>query len=185
MEIHGSCAAGLRLKWMNWCARPVLKNWRWRSTGGGFLQCPWRAASNMSFWKAAKTSALLSFLWLIVYGATNWLSSIRQNVGTLYFEWERHIPFVPWMIIPYMSIDLFFITAPFLCRSDEELRTLRNRITFGILLAGACFLLFPLRFAFDRPPASGWLGVVFDAFRSMDKPFNLLPSLHITLRTIL
>ena len=105
----------------------------------------------MSFWKAAKTSALLSFLWLIVYGTTNWLSSIRQNVGTLYFEWERHIPFVPWMIIPYMSIDLFFITAPFLCRSDEELRTLRNRITFGILLAGACFLLFPLRFAFDRP----------------------------------
>jgi membrane-associated phospholipid phosphatase/predicted protein tyrosine phosphatase len=139
----------------------------------------------MSFWKAAKTSALLSFLWLIVYGATNWLSSLRQNVGTLYFEWERHIPFVPWMIIPYMSIDLFFIAAPFLCRSEEELRTLRNRIASGILIGGACFLLFPLRFAFDRPPASGWLGVVFDAFRSMDKPFNLLPSLHITLRTIL
>jgi protein-tyrosine phosphatase/membrane-associated phospholipid phosphatase len=139
----------------------------------------------MSFWKAAKTSALLSLLFLFVYGTTNWLSSIRQNVGTLYFEWERHIPFVPWMIIPYMSIDLFFVAAPFLCRTGSELRALRNRIAFGILIAGACFLLFPFRFAFDRPAASGWLGVAFDAFRSMDKPFNLLPSLHITLRTIL
>jgi protein-tyrosine phosphatase/membrane-associated phospholipid phosphatase len=89
------------------------------------------------------------------------------------------------MIIPYMSIDLFFIAAPFLCHSDDELRTLQKRITFGILFGGACFLLFPLRFAFDRPSASGWLGVVFDAFRTMDKPYNLLPSLHITLRTIL
>jgi protein-tyrosine phosphatase/membrane-associated phospholipid phosphatase len=139
----------------------------------------------MSFWKAARTSAFLSVLFLIVYGTANWISSLRPDVGTLYFEWERHIPFVPWMIVPYMSIDLFFIAAPFLCHSDDELRTLRKRITFGILFGGACFLLFPLRFAFDRPAAGGWLGIVFDAFRTMDKPYNLLPSLHITLRTIL
>lgn len=139
----------------------------------------------MSFWKAARTSAILSVLFLVVYGTANWISSLRADVGSLYFEWERHIPFVPWMIVPYMSIDLFFIAAPFLCRSEDELRTLQKRIAFGILFGGACFLLFPLRFAFDRPPASGWLGVVFDAFRAMDKPYNLLPSLHITLRTIL
>jgi protein-tyrosine phosphatase len=89
------------------------------------------------------------------------------------------------MIVPYMSIDLFFIAAPFLCRTESELRTLRRRIIFGIIVAGLCFLLFPLRFAFERPSADGWLGVVFDAFRKMDKPYNLLPSLHITLRTIL
>jgi protein-tyrosine phosphatase/membrane-associated phospholipid phosphatase len=89
------------------------------------------------------------------------------------------------MIIPYMSIDLFFVAAPFLCRSEQELYTLAKRITFAILMAGACFLLFPLRFAFERPPASGWLGVVFNAFRGFDQPFNLLPSLHIALRTIL
>jgi protein-tyrosine phosphatase/membrane-associated phospholipid phosphatase len=139
----------------------------------------------MSFWKPAKTSVFLSVLFLVVYGAANWFSSVRENVGTLYFEWERHIPFVPWMMIPYMSIDLFFVAAPFVCRTEGELRTLRNRIAFGIVAAGACFLLFPFRFAFDRPPAAGWLGVIFDAFRTMDKPFNLLPSLHISLLIIL
>jgi protein-tyrosine phosphatase/membrane-associated phospholipid phosphatase len=89
------------------------------------------------------------------------------------------------MIVPYMSIDLFFIGAPFLCRDRVELTTLSRRIVFVILVAGACFLLFPLRFAFERPGAEGWLGVVFDWLRKMDQPYNLLPSLHIALRTIL
>jgi membrane-associated phospholipid phosphatase len=139
----------------------------------------------MNKWKAAKFSALLSLLFLVVYGATNWFTSLRSDVDIVAFGWERHIPFVPWTIIPYMSIDLFFIAAPFVCRTENEARLLAKRITFAIIVAGLCFLLFPFRFAFDRPSASGWLGVVFDQFRAMDQPHNLLPSLHITLRTIL
>ncbi len=135
--------------------------------------------------RAAITSALLSLLFLVVYPACNWITSLRPDVGTWYFEWEQRIPFVPFMILPYMSIDLFFVAAPFLCADERELRTLAKRITFAIAAAGVCFLLFPLRFAFDRPVASGWLGVIFDAFRGLDKPYNLFPSLHITLRTIL
>jgi membrane-associated phospholipid phosphatase len=136
-------------------------------------------------WKAAKTSALLSLLFLVVYGSCNWLTALRHDVGSFYFAWERHIPFVPAMILPYMSIDLFFIAAPFLCRDDGQRRMLANRITAAILIAGVCFLLFPLRFAFDRPQVDGWLGAIFDSFRSLDQPFNQFPSLHITLRTIL
>lgn len=135
--------------------------------------------------KALAASVGLSALFLIVYGWCNWFTSQRSDVGTLFFEWERLIPFVPLMIAPYMSIDLFFIAAPFLCRSDRELATFSKRIAAAILVAGLCFLLFPLRFAFERPHAAGWLGALFDWFREMDKPFNLLPSLHITLCTIL
>lgn len=134
---------------------------------------------------SARTAALLSLLFLVVYGSCNWITAQRSDVGTWYFEWERRIPFVPAMILPYMSIDLFFIAAPFLCRHDRERRTLFRRITFAILAAGACFLLFPLRFAFERPQASGWLGALFDAFRGLDQPHNLFPSLHITLQMIL
>jgi membrane-associated phospholipid phosphatase len=140
---------------------------------------------NLNSFKAIRASALLCLVFLIVYGTCNWITSLRTDVGTFYFPWERHIPFVPWMIVPYMSIDLFFIAAPFLCRNDHELRVLSNRIIFAIVVAGLCFLLFPLRFAFERPPVTGWFGQVFDAFRTMDKPFNLAPSLHIALRTIL
>jgi membrane-associated phospholipid phosphatase len=46
-------------------------------------------------------------------------------------------------------------------------------------------LLFPLRFAFPRPHVDGWLGVVFNWFRGVDAPYNLLPSLHVALTLIL
>jgi protein-tyrosine phosphatase len=135
--------------------------------------------------KALGTSVGLSVLFVLVYGWCNWITAQRHDVGTLYFEWERLIPFVPAMIAPYLSIDLFFVAAPFLCRSERELATFSKRIVAAIVVAGICFLLFPLRFAFERPHASGWLGAVFDWFRGMDQPYNLLPSLHIALRTIL
>jgi protein-tyrosine phosphatase/membrane-associated phospholipid phosphatase len=136
-------------------------------------------------WAAARTSAGLSLLFMAVYGSCNWLTSLRTDVGTWYFGWERHIPFIPLMIVPYMSIDLFFVVGPFLCCDRAELGTFRRRIVLAIVAAGVAFLLFPLRFAFERPSVTGWLGAVFDTFRTLDQPYNLFPSLHITLRTIL
>jgi membrane-associated phospholipid phosphatase len=135
--------------------------------------------------KALAASVGLSVLFLIVYGGCNWITTHRANVGTFYFEWERAIPFVPFFILPYMSIDLFFVVAPFLCRSDQELSIFAKRIATAILIAGICFLIFPLRFSFPRPHADGWLGAVFDWFRGMDAPYNLLPSLHAALMLIL
>jgi membrane-associated phospholipid phosphatase len=134
---------------------------------------------------AAAISALLSLLFVVVYGSCNWITAHRTDVGTWYYAWERCIPFVPLMIIPYMSIDLFFVAAPFLCSSREELRTLARRIAFGILVAGAFFLLMPLRMAVPRPQPAGWSGALFNFLHGFDPPYNLFPSLHITLRTIL
>jgi membrane-associated phospholipid phosphatase len=135
--------------------------------------------------KGLVVSVGLSVLFLIVYGGCNWITARRANVGTFYFEWERRIPFVPFFILPYMSIDLFFVVAPFLCRTDRELSIFVKRISAAIIIAGICFLLFPLRFAFPRPNADGWLGALFDWFRGMDAPYNLLPSLHAALTLIL
>ena len=127
----------------------------------------------------------LSLLFLILYPLCNWLAAQRPYVPTLFFSWERAIPFVPLMIAPYMSLDLLFVAAPFLCRNNRELATLSKRIVATLLVAGVCFLLFPLRFAFERPPLSGWLGDFFAWFCGLDRPFNLLPSLHIAFCTIL
>ena len=135
--------------------------------------------------KALVASAGLSILFLIVYGGCNWITAHRTHVGTFYFEWERKILFEPLFILPYMSIDLFFVVAPFLCRTDRELSVLAKRIGVAIIVAGICFLLFPLRFAFPRPHVDGWVGALFDWFRGMDAPYNLLPSLHAAFTLIL
>jgi membrane-associated phospholipid phosphatase/predicted protein tyrosine phosphatase len=134
---------------------------------------------------AALTALGTSLLFVVVYGGCSWLTAQRGDVGTWVYGWERSIPFVPLMIIPYMSIDLFFVAAPFVCRDREERRVLARRIALAILVAGACFVLMPLRFAFPRPMPEGWLGAIFGFLHGFDRPYNLFPSLHIALRTLL
>jgi hypothetical protein len=119
---------------------------------------------------------------VVVYGTTSWLASMRPDVGIWYFGWERYIPFVPWLIVPYMSIDLFFVAAPFLCTDMSELRALRRRMTLAILVAGAFFVVMPLRFALPRPETTDWTGPIFRFLYGFDRPTNMFPSLHITIR---
>jgi len=130
-------------------------------------------------------AAALSALFMVVYGGTNWITSQRSDVGTFYFEWEKHIPFVPIFIIPYMSIDLFFFGSFFVCGTRQELHLLAKRIATAICIAGLCFLLFPLQLGFTRQPVSGPLGPIFQFLWGFDQPYNLAPSLHIALRSIL
>lgn len=137
---------------------------------------PWKAAT---IWMVA-----CGALFLVVYNFCNWVTTQRTDVPTWNFAWEFKIPFVPWMIVPYWSLDAFFVLSFFLCSTREELQVLGKRITLAVFVAGACFLLFPLKLAFPRPEVTGFLGVWFDALRSFDQPHNLAPSLHIALRTI-
>src|SRR5215475_6439720 len=180
----GLCVGGRRLKWMSSFAPPASKRSIWKSISGECSRFRSHAVG-VKRSKALVVSAGLSVLFLIVYGACNWITARRANVGTFYFEWERKIPFVPLFILPYMSIDLFFVVAPFLCRTDRELSVLAKRIVTAIIVAGVCFLFFPFRFAFSRPHVEGWLGALFDWFRGMDAPYNLLPSLHAAFTLIL
>lgn len=120
-------------------------------------------------------------LFFLLYGICNWLTSLRSDVPTAYFEWERAIPFVSAMIIPYLSTDFFFAGSFFLCRDSRELQTLGLRFLSAILLSAAGFLLFPLRFAFERPEIDGIYGALFHLLGSFDEPYNQAPSLHLSL----
>ena len=135
--------------------------------------------------RAALHAVGVSLVFLVVYGGTSYITSLRAPVGTWVYDWERHIPFVAWMIVPYMSIDLFFVAAPFFCRGRRELTTLTRRLTATVCIGGAVFLIYPLQLAVERPTASGFPGMIYNAFTAMDRPYNLLPSLHIALRTVL
>lgn len=133
---------------------------------------------------AALALAVLGPGFFLVYGWCNEFTARRGDVGSFYFGWERLIPFVPLMIVPYLSLDLFFSGSFFLCRDRAELGLLSRRLALAIGLSAAGFLLFPLRFAWPRPAVEGWLGVLFAPLNALDRPFNLCPSLHISLRSL-
>ncbi|MBW6165344.1 phosphatase PAP2 family protein, partial [Pseudomonas aeruginosa] len=119
------------------------------------------------------------------YGLANWLTSQRGDVGSLVFDWERGMPLWPWTILPYWSIDLLYGLSLLLPRDKRELDTHCLRLLSAQVLSVTCFLLFPLRFTFERPELGGVFGWLFDVLMGFDKPYNQAPSLHIALLVVL
>jgi protein-tyrosine phosphatase len=119
------------------------------------------------------------------YGLANHLASLRANVPNVAMEWERAIPFLEWTIIPYWSINLFYVATLFFNALPEDVDRTAKRYVTCQLIAVACFILFPLRAIFEKPQTSGLTGFMFDALGSFDKPFNQAPSLHIALLVII
>ncbi|HZA95792.1 MAG TPA: phosphatase PAP2/dual specificity phosphatase family protein [Burkholderiaceae bacterium] len=137
-------------------------------------------------WKrAAVWLALLAPFFYLTYGTANYVASLRSNVGSIVFDWERHVPFVAWTIYPYWSINVFYGLSLFLCRSDHELTRHVLRLVTAQIVAVICFIVFPLAFSFGQPAADGVGAWLFEALRGFDRPFNQAPSLHIALAVIL
>lgn len=138
---------------------------------------PWR--------RAALWLVVLAPFFFLSYGFANWVTAQRDQVGAIVFGWERGIPFLPWTIVPYWSIDALYGLSLLLCRSRDQLDTHARRLITAQIVAVACFLAFPLRFVWPKPWADGIAGWMFDALAGFDLPFNQAPSLHIALLVIL
>ncbi|EAQ66641.1 Phosphoesterase, PA-phosphatase related:Dual specificity protein phosphatase [Marinomonas sp. MED121] len=117
-------------------------------------------------------------VFFLLYGAANEMASLTGPHPSFYFEWEKSIDFIPIFIIPYMSSDLVFVIAFLLPQTRIELRTLALRVLFIILLSVIVFILIPLEFAFEKP-VTDQFSLLFKLLEA-DKPFNQLPSLHIS-----
>jgi len=141
--------------------------------------------NGLSFLAKSITAICLSLFFVFVYSSCNSISAERNDIGILYFQWESYIPLIPCLIVPYMSIDIFYFFAPFLCSDSRELEVFVKRIALGIVIAGACFLYIPLTLFKPRPEVPGLFGPIFRFLQGFDQPYNLLPSMHIILRTIL
>ncbi len=134
---------------------------------------PWR--------RAIAWIAVLGPFFFASYGFANWLASRRSDVGAIAFAWEPSIPFLPWTIVPYWSIDLLYGLSLLIATTRRELDRQAQRLLAAQFISVTFFILFPLRFSFDRPHAEGLFGALFTALGSFDKPFNQAPSLHIAL----
>ena len=127
----------------------------------------------------------LSIFFFTSYNLTNWYTANLSDVGSLFFSWESSIPLWPWTIVPYWSIDLMYGLAILLATSKQSLKILCLRLFSAQIICITCFLIFPLKFSFERPNLDGFLSLWFDVLMGFDKPFNQAPSLHITLLVIL
>lgn len=128
-------------------------------------------------------SALVGIAFFAVYPTMNWLTSLRRAPLHLYFDAELRIPFVPQFIWPYLSMYVLFLIPPFLIPA-EHMPALGRQLIAGCLLSAVCFLLFPaeLGFARELPEQEPYTAIYAKIFR-IDRPFNLVPSLHVIFST--
>lgn len=130
--------------------------------------------------------AILGVLFYSSYSLSNWLAAARGSVPSVVFDWERHIPFMEWTIIPYWTTNFFYAASLFIIPTRPMLGAHIKRLVTAQVVAVACFLLWPLQFTFARPDVTGAIsGFLFDVLGGFDKPFNQAPSLHIALTVIL
>src|ERR1039457_1330202 len=134
-----------------------------------------------------------SILWLfflapfffISYDFANFHAERQGATIALFFAWERHIPFIAWTILPYWSIDLLYGFSFLFCRSPRMVDLHAVRLLTVQLISIACFLFFPLHFAFERPETGGIYGMLFDTLTGFDKPYNQAPALHLGLLVVI
>jgi len=147
---------------------------------GNIMKCPDYSTSLITRVKTILIyGSLAAIIFTIVYGQSNKLASVSNTLYPMYLDWELQIPLIPWMIYPYISLNLLFITATFFLKSKESIKALCLSITWGAVIAGLVFYIFPGKLGFQRIEVPGY-EKIFNFMFAIDHPHNLFPSLHIT-----
>ncbi|NIV18357.1 MAG: phosphatidic acid phosphatase [Woeseiaceae bacterium] len=134
-----------------------------------------------AFRKNLVLTALFTLLFIVVYGGADLLSANAEERYQLAFEFEAHLPFVPGMAFVYLSILPLMLLSPLVLETPRKLFPLFVVLSLEVLVAGVCFLLFPMQEIF--PPRSDEVGntVIFFIADTLNLRYNDLPSLHVGL----
>ncbi len=116
----------------------------------------------------------------LVYGSSLWYASALNDVPSFVFSFEKHIPFIPWTIIPYLSSGVFFCTVFLHLDSKDKLYIFLKRVLFMTLVAGIGFVFLPLKYSFAKPEIDNSVfNYLFRFLDMVDDPYNQSPSLHV------
>ncbi|HEV2722986.1 MAG TPA: Ser/Thr and Tyr protein phosphatase [Thermoanaerobaculia bacterium] len=114
-----------------------------------------------------------------VYPAMNWITSLRARPWHLYVPAELTIPFVPQFVWAYLSMYVLFALPAFVL-PPERMPSLGKQLMAGCAVSAALFLLFPAELGFARQlPAQKPYDAIFAGIFGVDRPYNLVPSLHV------
>jgi hypothetical protein len=141
----------------------------------------------LSGWERPRMVSIWSF-WIAVaffgvYPAMNWITSLRATRLHLYVPSELAIPFVPQFIWAYLSMYMLFF-LPLVFIPTARMPALGRQLIAGSLVSAVLFLLLPAELGFVRTvPASAPYTALYAGIFGVDRPYNLVPSLHVIYST--
>lgn len=131
-----------------------------------------------------KFMALFYVVFFPVYFVSGQFAASSGRAIEFAMSWEKAIPFVPWMIWPYLSLFSLF-PLPLFHMTFREMSALSRQSSLSLMIAAAIFVLLPGKLGFQHAPVAGLLKPVFDAIAAVDTPHNLAPSLHVVFATLI
>lgn len=122
---------------------------------------------------------LNAVVFAVCYPLANLLAQGGAGRRNVMLALDGAVPFLPWMVIPYLSSGLIFIASFYLVRSIDEVRVLSARLLMATACASLVFVLWPFQFSLPTPAVDAPLAPLFAYLALVDKPYNQLPSLHV------
>jgi len=114
------------------------------------------------------------------YQTANHLAERAQVSRQVALAFERELPFIEWMILPYLCSGLFYAGSFFRVPDRAALRLLSQRLLLATVLATLVFVAFPVQCGFVRPAVQvPLLALLYDGLGWVDRPYNQIPSLHV------
>ena len=107
-------------------------------------------------WRLLGAIVWLSFLFAIVYGGADYVTSLRQTRFPVHLAFELSLPFLPELSIVYSSVYLMFVVMTLILHSADQLWWFVRVMSWMTVAAGVCFLIYPAELAFDPPEVTSW-----------------------------
>ena len=108
-----------------------------------------------------------------------------SKVHNLATPFDSIIPFIPAMIVPYSWSLILFVASFFLVRTSAQLSLLTYRLILATIFACLIFYFYPARFSYNRLIPDDWTQFGYQFLQLVDKPFNQIPSLHVSYAILL
>lgn len=129
-------------------------------------------------WSVCRVGVSRSSFFL--YPLCNAIASHRLKLFEFFHPLELRIPFIPEAIWLYLLLYLLFAVIPFHLDS-HRINALKKRLIGAIVLGAIMFLGLPHGWGSPRNvPDSPLYGPIYNFLFSIDRPHNLVPSLHVT-----
>jgi membrane-associated phospholipid phosphatase len=116
-----------------------------------------------------------------IWASANSLSGDQAERYPLYLGFEQSIPFVPWAMAIYFTLDVLAAIMPFLLRSRSRAIALMVLLIVQVVIAFPFFVWVPIQVGFTGEATSGvWGEFVTDPIGLPNySQWNHLPSLHV------
>ena len=129
-------------------------------------------------------AAGFAVLFYSVFLATNFVATLHTRHLDARTAWDDLVPFVPWTVVIYLSINPLLMLSVFILRSREALLPLVLTAAAAVIAAAPFHLMWPVPAPGMGHMADGVLGGLLHFADTVNLTYNGLPSLHVAFALI-